>query len=134
MPKSNTPSFRPKRWRVGGWGGPQVDPGPPSPTVLGDVFKNLHRRCRGLTPKMKGILSLSINTTIYACMLTHRVNNTHMHTRAHTHKPAQSVKKLQTILFSLSTTNPFMDTKRTRSFTNKQLDCGDGGRGSVSDV
>lgn len=57
-------------------------------------FKNLHRRCRGLTPKTKGILSLSMITTIYVCMLAHThahtVNDKCMHTHTNQYNSSKS--------------------------------------------
>lgn len=56
---SNTPRFSPKKLRGLGLRHEKTPPLPISHRWL-LPFKNLHRRCTGLTPIMKGILSLSI--------------------------------------------------------------------------
>lgn len=57
--KSNTPRFSPKELRGQSLRHEKTPPLPISHRWL-LPFKNLHRRCTGLTPTMKGILSLSI--------------------------------------------------------------------------
>lgn len=69
--KSNTPRFSPKKSRGQSLRHEKTPPLPISHRWLLH-FKNLHRRCTGSTPTMKGILSLSI--------ISHTVNSKHIHT------------------------------------------------------
>lgn len=71
--KSKTLSFSPKNWEVGVWGMKRA-PALPISHRWRLPFKNLHRRCTGLSPTMKGILSLSIISHAQSTV------NTHTHT------------------------------------------------------
>ncbi len=83
-------------------------------------FKNLHRRRRGLTPKTKGILSLS-NTWTRPSM--HARSHTHSTTYACIHTQSSTTRqKASNHFFPLSTTNSFMDvdTKTTGTWLHQE--------------
>lgn len=103
--KSNTSRFSPKKLRGQG---PRHEktPLPPISHQWLLTFKNLHRRCTGSTPTMKGILSLSI--------ISHTVNSKHIHALS-------TLKRFQLYLPTKPFTNKHDLVSTSTTFTYSEL-------------